>query len=66
VEYNYPIIKVYWLSASLTPSSVGLVNDQIDKAWNLQLFPSNWKKGPTALTNDKQENADQIQADNVI
>ncbi len=28
----------------------------------MQLFPSNGKKGPAALTNDKQENVDQIQA----
>jgi hypothetical protein len=32
----------------------------------LLLFPTNGKQGPVALTNNKQENVDQIQADNVI
>ncbi len=29
-------------------------------------FAANWKQGPAALTNNKQENVDQIQADNGI
>ncbi len=30
----------------------------------LEIPPANGKQGPAALTNDKQENSDQIHADN--
>jgi hypothetical protein len=32
----------------------------------VQLFPANEEQGPAAWTNNKQENEDQIQADNVL
>ncbi len=44
-------------------SSVGLVNDQKRRRWIFQLFPA---KGPAALSNNKQENKDQIQTENVV
>jgi hypothetical protein len=33
---------------------------------NLKLYPANGKQGPAALTNYKQDNVDQIKADNII
>ncbi len=33
-------------------------------AKNLQIRPPNWRQVPAALTNEKQDNFDQINADN--
>ncbi len=65
MEYDYPLTKVDWPVAGVLqiPSSVGLV---IIVTKNLQLFPANDKQGPAALTNNKHENVDHIQADKVI
>ncbi len=59
--------KVDWIADGvlILPSSIGLVNDQ-KGGMEFATFTANWKREPAALTNNKQENVDQIQTDNVI
>ncbi len=68
MEYDYRMAKVDWLATAvfLIPSSIWLVNDQKKVAQNLQVVSANGKQEPEVLTNNKQENVHQIQADNVV
>ncbi len=60
--------KVDLLAAGvlLIPSSVGVVNDQKNGGVEFAAFPANGKQGHAALTNNQQQNVDQMQKNNVI
>ncbi len=58
------VIVCWWCVTNTKQRRIGHWSKKV--AWNSLLFPANRKQGPVAITNNKHENVDKIQADYVI